>query len=195
MRGRLIPAGEPGPPAAPRAGAGAVLVGGVGQLFQGDLDLGRRAVDRLAVEVGDSEEVRVEELHYGAVAVAQRLEELEPRALVLVGAEARGDRPPGTVVRRVVEPTALDPEAVQRAVGDAVTGYVAIDLVVEVAQGLGCLPEDTVVIEVEPERTASSEELTPAATRALDEAVAMVAAELDRLGVPHRVPHAGPAGR
>ncbi|MGH9281391.1 MAG: hypothetical protein ACRD0S_00475, partial [Acidimicrobiales bacterium] len=73
----------------------AVLVGGVGELYQGDLDLGRVAVERLAQEaLGDH--VAVEDLHYGAVAVAQRLEELRPAHLVLVGGVAR-DRAPGTV--------------------------------------------------------------------------------------------------
>jgi Ni,Fe-hydrogenase maturation factor len=101
-----------------------VLVGGVGQLYQGDLDLGRLAAERLAAEALGPD-VLVEELHYGAVAVAQRLEELRPRALVLVGAVARGRRP-GTVERRLIRNLHLPPERVQRAVGDAVTGYVTL---------------------------------------------------------------------
>ena len=65
-----------------------VLVGGVSELFQGDLDLGRLAVARLLDEdLGPG--VLVEDLHYGAVAVAQRLEEVRPDTLVLVGAVRR----------------------------------------------------------------------------------------------------------
>ncbi|MBA3798713.1 MAG: hypothetical protein H0X18_06375, partial [Geodermatophilaceae bacterium] len=80
----------------------AVLVGGVSELFQHDLDLGRLAVERLQDEdLGQG--VVVEELHYGAVAVAQRLEDLRPAALVLISAVRRG-RPPGTVQRRRVDP-------------------------------------------------------------------------------------------
>ncbi|MEJ7744110.1 MAG: hypothetical protein WKF73_17155 [Nocardioidaceae bacterium] len=52
--------------------------------------------------------VLVEELHYGAVAVAQRLEDLRPDALVLVSAVRRG-RPPGTVERRRLDPPRLRP--------------------------------------------------------------------------------------
>ena len=64
-----------------------ILVGGVGELYQGDLDLGRRAVERLGTEdLGPG--VLVEELHYGAVAVAQRLEDLRPDLLILIGAVA-----------------------------------------------------------------------------------------------------------
>lgn len=156
-----------------------VLVGGVGQLYQGDLDLGRLAVERLTGEdLGRG--VLVEELHYGAVAVAQRLEELRPAALVLVGAIQR-QRAPGAVQRRRVEPAALDPGEVQLAVADAVTGYVTIDLVIEVAAGLGALPARTVCIEVEPARTGPSEQLSSSARDALDEAVELVRREVRRV--------------
>ncbi|HVM13553.1 MAG TPA: hypothetical protein VM287_04395, partial [Egibacteraceae bacterium] len=62
-----------------------VLVGGVYELFQGDLDLGRLAVERLREE-GLGAGVLAEDLHYGAVAVVQRLEELRPDAFVVVTA-------------------------------------------------------------------------------------------------------------
>lgn len=153
-----------------------MLVGGVGELWQGDLDLGRRAAEALAAEeLGPG--VLVEELSYGAVAVAQRLEELRPRALVLVGAAARG-RHPGTVERREVGGEPLPPAEAQLAVGDAVTGYVSIDLLVQVAQALGALPADTVAIEVEPVSTESSEQLTHEAEAGLAEALELVRTEV-----------------
>lgn len=158
-----------------------VLVGGVGQLYQGDLDLGRRAAERLGAEaLGPG--VAVEELHYGAVAVAQRLEDLRPAAVVLVGAGERG-RPPGTVQRRRVSPSTRPADEVQRAVADAVTGYVTIDLVVGVGAGLGALPARTVIVEVEPARTGPSEELSPEAEAGLDHAVELVRAEVRRVPV------------
>ncbi len=155
-----------------------ILIGGVGELYQGDLDLGRLAVERLASEeLGEG--VLVEELHYGAVAVAQRLEDLRPDLLILVGAVARG-REPGSVERRHLEPIPLDTAEFQAAIGDAVTGYVGIDLVVEVASGFGALPPRTVTIEVEPARVEPSEELSPEATVGLEEALELVRAELAR---------------
>lgn len=158
-----------------------VLVGGVGQLYQGDLDLGRRAADRLqGEELGP--ETRVEELTYGAVAVSQRLEELKPGTLILVGAEPRGE-PPATVRRRRIEAPDVDTASAQGAVADAITGYVAIDLVVEVAAALGALPPRTVSIEVEPVRTGPSEELTPDGQAALERALSMVRAEVRRVPV------------
>ncbi len=155
-----------------------VLVGGVGELYQGDLDLGRLAVERL-VEEELGPDVLVEELHYGAIAVAQRLEDLRPELLVLVGAARRG-RVPGTVERRLVRHTSLPAEEVQRAVRDAVTGYVDIDLVLEVAEGLGTLPARTVVIEVEPAWVEPCEQLSEEAQVALEQALELVRGEVMR---------------
>ena len=169
-----------------------VLVGGVGELFQGDLDVGRRAVERLLQEPlprpGRSPdpgsdpafEVIVEELHYGAVAVAQRLEELAPTTLILLGA-VRRDRPAGTVERRRIDAPALTTEQVQAAVGDAVTGYVGVDLVVEVATGFGVLPARTVSIELEPELVAPGDALSVSASQGLETMLEVVRQELERL--------------
>jgi hydrogenase maturation protease len=153
-----------------------VAVGGVGHLYQGDLDLGRVAVERLAADdLGRS--VAIEEFSYGAIAVAQRLEELRPDVLVLVGAVARG-REPGTVARSEVTEGDADPLEVQGAIADAVTGYIGLDLVVDVARGLGALPARTVLIEVEPAETAPSEQLSPAAEAALAQAIDLVRREV-----------------
>lgn len=173
---------EPLPAASSRDGPVPLLIGGVSQLYQGDLDLGRRAVEVLrdAPPVG----CRVEDLYYGAVAIAQRLEELEPSMLLLIGAEPRG-RTPGTVERRRIAALDLAPHEVQVAVGDAVTGYVGIDLVVEVAWGLGVLPARTVVLEVEPVTTGPGTELSSAGVRALHEVVGLARTEAERAPLLH----------
>jgi len=161
--------------------SGWILVGGVGQLYQGDLDLGRLAAEAL-IDAGLGPHVLVEELHYGAVAVAQRLQELEPIGLVLVGAEPRG-RVPGTVRRRRVPVTPIEPEEAQRAVSEASTGYVGIDLVVDVARAFDALPPWTVVVEVEPLTVGPGLPLSEPARRGLDEAIALVCQETGRLPV------------
>lgn len=161
---------------APAPSVVTVLVGGVGQLYQGDLDLGRRAVERLAGEpLGRG--VLVEDLHYGAVAVAQRLEDLSPRALVLIGAAERG-RAPGTLERRVVERVDRSVSELQESVGDAVTGYVTIDLVVDVAYALGVLPSHTVVVEVEPVLRGPAADLSERGRELLEEVLAIVREEV-----------------
>lgn len=154
------------------------LVGGVGELFQGDLDLGRFAALALQDEAKPPL-ILVEELHYGAVAVVQRLQELSVNSMILIGAVRRGSAP-GSVHRRLVRPPILRADELQAAVGDAVTGYVGIDLIVEVATGLGTLPPRTVVVEVEPENVSPGEGLTPAAAAGLDNAVDLVRAEVRR---------------
>ncbi len=156
-----------------------VLVGGVSELFQSDLDLGRLAIERLEGEALGPD-ILVEELHYGAVAVAQRLQEVRPEGLVLISAVLRG-RPVGTVERRLVDAPQLGPAELQAAVGDAVTGYVHVDLVVDVAAGLGVLPPRTVAVEVEPEKTSSGEGLSPSAQTGLEVALGLVRDELRRL--------------
>ena len=155
-----------------------LLVGGVYELFQGDLDLGRLAVERLRAEALP-DDVLAEDLHYGAVAVVQRLEELRPDAFVVVTA-VRRDRPPGAVERRRLDPVAVDPADFQAAVGDAVTGYVHVDLLVEVASGFDALPGRTVVVEVEPEHVGPRDGLTGTCAASLEQALDLVRAEVRR---------------
>jgi len=155
-----------------------VLVGGVYELFQGDLDLGRLAVERLRAGPLPAH-VLAEDLHYGAVAVVQRLQDLRPDSFVIVTA-VRRDRPPGTVERRRLYPPPVDPADFQAAVGDAVTGYVHVDLLVEVATGFEALPARTVAIEVEPAHVGPGEGLTPQAALALEQALELVGLEVRR---------------
>ncbi|TQM11100.1 hypothetical protein [Pseudonocardia kunmingensis] len=155
-----------------------VLVGGVGELFQSDLDVGRRAVDLLLTgQLGP--DVYIEELHYGAVAVAQRLEELRPDWLLLIGAVEWGGRP-GEVRRRVVRDLSPAPDDVQAAVRDAAVGYVGIDLLLDVCAGFGALPSRTVLLEVEPARTGPGDELSDETHAALLEVQGLVRTELAR---------------
>lgn len=155
-----------------------ILIGGVSQLFQGDLDLGRRAAEMLAAESWGPH-VTVEDFHYGAVAVAQRLEEVSPDVLVLVAATQRG-REPGTIERRRIVPVATPPQQAQASVGDAVTGYVDLDVLVDVCSTFGVLPERTVAFEIEPEQVWPSEDLSPQAERALGAVVERVRREVER---------------
>lgn len=157
-----------------------VLVGGVGELFQGDLDFGRLVAETLAGEaLGPG--VLVEELTYGALAVAHRLEEVAPSALVLVGAVARG-RPLGSVERRRVRDLRPNVEDVQQSVYDAATGYVTIDLLTEVCAGFGRLPSRTVTIELEPSVAGGPiAQLSADAQAAMPVALDLVRAEVRRI--------------
>lgn len=152
-----------------------VLVGGVSELYQGDLDFGRHAAEQLArMDLGH--DAVVEELHYGALAVAQRIGELRPGALVLIGARP-GGQAPGSIRRRRIRDHRPSPTEFQRAIGEAGTGYVGIDLILDVAAGLGVLPARTVTVELEPLSTGPAAALSPQATQALPRAVSLTRAE------------------
>lgn len=154
-----------------------VVVGGVGELFQHDLDLGRLAVERLA-ERPQRPGVVIEDFCYGAIAVTARLEELSADVLVLVAAKERG-RPPGTVTRRRVDDLDLDTETLQVAVGDAGTGYVDLDLTIEVAWAFRALPARTVAIEVEPAVVEPREGLSPECRDALEVVIDLLEREIE----------------
>jgi hydrogenase maturation protease len=156
------------------------LVGGVGELYQGDFDFGRRAFERLSREdLGAG--VIVEELSYGAVAVVHRLRELRPDALIVVGAADRA-RLPGTVERRRIGDLALPIDELQIAVWESSTGFVSIDLLLAVCHGFDALPRHTVAIEVEPAKAGPSETMSPEAEAGLEEALELVRSELEALG-------------
>ncbi|MDQ6884764.1 MAG: hypothetical protein M3077_11110 [Candidatus Dormibacteraeota bacterium] len=130
-------------------------------------------------------DVMVEDLFFGALAVCQRLEELRPEAMILVGAAVRG-RAPGSVLRREVEPMDLPIEELQHAVGEAATGYVSIDLVLEVATAFHALPDRAIVFEIEPETTAPGDTLSPAGESAVELAIELIKREVSALApAPH----------
>lgn len=156
----------------------AVLVGGVGELFQSDLDVGRRVVEQLVPErLGPG--VVVEELHYGAVAVAQRLQELRPDWLLLIGAVQWGGAP-GAVRRRVVRDPRPTADDVQAAVRDAAVGYVDIPLLLDVCAGFGALPARTVLLEVQPAATGPGTELSAPVLAAVAGLTDLVRVEVSR---------------
>ncbi len=111
--------------------------------------------------------------------MAQRLEDLRPQVLLLVSAVIRG-RAPGTVERRRLDPPQLDTATIQLAVGDAVTGYVHPDLVVEIATAFGVLPPRIVTFEVEPELVAPGEGLSAGGADALEQVLQLVRTEIRR---------------
>jgi hypothetical protein len=65
-------------------------------------------------------------------------------------------------------------------VAEALTGYVSIDLLLEVASGLGALPGRTVTVEVEPARLDPCDRLSPQAEAGLEQALELVRAEVGR---------------
>ncbi len=96
-------------------------------------------------------EIVVENLSYGPIAVVQRLE-AEPRPfdrLVLVAAVRRG-RPPGTVAVYRWDGALPPARVIQGCVAEAVTGIISLDNLLVIGRHFRALPDDVVVVEVEP---------------------------------------------
>ena len=126
------------------------LIAGVGYSNLSDLSVGPAVVAWLRKERWPAH-VEVDDLSYGPVAVVHRFAEASPpyRRLVLIGAADRGGGP--ARVRFYRWGGLLPPaEEVQARVAEAVTGVIDLDNLLVVAQQFGGLPEEVVVIEVQP---------------------------------------------
>lgn len=130
-----------------------VIVAGVGYRNLRDHSVGVEVVDRLEADAWP-DGVVVEDLSYNPIAVVQRLEDEPPdrrfQRAVIVGAVERSGRAPGTIaVYRWDGVLPVDQE-IHRAVTEAVTGVIALDNTLVVTRHFGALPDDVVVVEVEP---------------------------------------------
>ncbi len=164
-------------PEVPPARGLTVLVGGVGQLFQSDQDLGRLVVEQVQ-DLAMTPGVLVEDLSYGAIPVVHRLAEVRPDVLVLVGTTSSGRRP-GRVDRRVVTGVDRSDADLQGAVQDAGTGYVDLSLTIEVIVGLQAMPPRMVVVDIEPAETGPGEGLSAPVRATMPRVVSLVRREVD----------------
>ena len=130
------------------------LIGGIGYRDLRDHSVGVMVSDRLEARTWPSHIV-VEDISYNPIAVVQRFED-EPQTdrferAILVGATARGSRPPGTVTAYRWDGALPGDDIVQAAVAEAVTGVIALDNTLIIGRYFGGLPLDIVVVDVEPE--------------------------------------------
>lgn len=150
------------------------VIGGVGYRNLRDHSLGIVLSEELE-PLARPPELLVEDLCYGPVAVAQWLLDEAERGTpidraVLVTAIAREDgRPPGTISAYRWDHTLPSEEEIQRCVVDAVTGVIFLDNTLIVTEWMGALPEEIIVIEVEPLEHAFGDEMSPAVAGAYAE--------------------------
>ena len=140
------------------------FVGSFGRPGMRDLDFGRQVVDCLQ-QLDWPAGVVVEELPCSPALVLNRLQELRPVKVVLLGAVARGDEPPGAV-RRYAFHHATVPD---------------IDHSLTIARQWGGLPADTVIIEVEPADTGYGPGFSEVLAQSFDPVLGMVREELSHL--------------
>ncbi|MGI9079167.1 MAG: hypothetical protein ACR2G6_17835 [Gemmatimonadaceae bacterium] len=131
-----------------------VIVGGVAYPDLCDYSIGIEVQERLSMRTAPAHVV-VEDLSYNPIAIIQRLDDEPPEnrfgRMVVVSAVKRGNRPAGTVSCYRWDGGMPNDEEVQRAVTDAVTGIIALENTLVIARYFGALPDEVVVVEVEPE--------------------------------------------
>jgi len=126
-----------------------ILVGGVGLPWLRDLDFGTQFIRRVS-DLDWPEDVIIEDLSYSAHRVLHLLQELRPAKVVFVGAMPRDVDPPGTIRRYKLDLTPPPDQEVIDRLGEAVGGIIDLDHTLAIIRYWNALPEDTVVIEVEP---------------------------------------------
>jgi hydrogenase maturation protease len=154
-----------------------VLIGGVGYRWQRDASFGLIASDELS-QLDWPPGVEVADLGYGAIYVAQDMADAQPpfdRVILLTGI-ARG-RKLGQIYRTRWEDGALNPDDLVARIREAGAGVVDPDHLLVIAQHFGALPDDVVVIELEPVDVTGGEDLSPEAAGCLQEAIELARRE------------------
>ena len=158
--------------------AARTVIGGVGYRNLRDHSFGIVMSDELE-PLADPPRLLIEDLCYGPVAVGQWLLDEAVNApitrAVFVTAVAREDgRPPGTISAYRWDRVLPAEDEIHRAVTEAVTGVILLDNTLVVTQWMGALPEETIVVEVEPEAHAFGDSMSPAVAAVFPEAKRLV---------------------
>ena len=154
-----------------------VLIGGVGYRWLRDASFGLVATDELARQAWPPG-VEVADLGYGALYVAQDLGDASPPydRLILLAAVERG-RAPGRVFRERWSGAPFDPDDLQARIREAGAGVIDLDHLLAIAHYFGALPDDVVLVEVEPVETSGGEALSPAGAALLPEVLELARRE------------------
>jgi len=154
-----------------------VLVGGIGLPWLRDLDFGTQFVRR--VEALDwPEYVMVEDLSFAAHRALDRLLEIRPSRVILVGCMPREVDPPGTIRRYQLDLTPPPDEEVHERMGEAAGGIIDLDHTLAVVRYWKGFPENTVVIEVEPGDRSFGLGFSAEVEAVVDKVLAMVQEEV-----------------
>jgi hydrogenase maturation protease len=151
-----------------------ILIAGVGYQNLRDLSVGPVLVPVLR-ELDWPAGVDIGDLSFGPIAVVQRFQDRPnyyDRVVFLSGVE-RG-REPGQVYCYCWAGELPDSAEIQTRVGEAVTGVINLDNLLIIAQYYEVLPDDVVVVEVEPVDTGWGEGFTPSVEAVMDDVIATV---------------------
>lgn len=154
-----------------------VIVGAVGYPELCDYSAGLEVLDRLTAWAHPPNVV-LEDLSYNPIAVVQRFQDEAGATAferaILVSAVHRDGREAGTVDSYRWNGELPSTDEIQRAVTDAVTGVIALENTAVIGRYFGALPEEVVIVEIEPERHEFGEVLTDAVSAAVATACELV---------------------
>ena len=174
-----------------------VIVAGVGYRNLRDHSVGVAVADRL-LERAWSDDVVVEDLSYNPIAVLQRLEdepvEMRFTRAVVVAAVERGNRRAGAVTAYRWDGILPNDEEIQRAVAEAVTGVIALDNTLVVTRHFGGLPDEVVVIEVEPGVQEFGEDFSEPVAKVIDQVCELAVTMATDAEAASRLPSTGLGG-
>jgi len=154
-----------------------VLVSGIGYSNLSDMSFGRVLLGELA-GMSWPEHVRVEDLNFGPVMILQWLEEspVKYEKLILVNAAKRG-RAPGTLEVYRWHGQLPSEKEIQARVEEAVTGVIDMENMLVVCKQFGELPEEVLIVEVEPENDSWGPDFSPSVAARVGEALEIVRTE------------------
>ena len=174
-----------------------VLVAGIGYRNLRDHSLGVVLIDQLAARPWPAS-VSIEDLSFNPIAVVQRLQDdPEDRRFtraIFVSSVNRGTRIPGTVTAYRWDGVLPTAEEIHRAVCDAVTGVIHLDNTLVVIRHFGMLPDDVVVIEVEPFAHEYGDEFSAPVADAFERAYEIVVSLVNDPTAAERLPRTSLGG-
>lgn len=156
----------------PQEGA-RVLIAGVGYRNLRDLSVGPILMDRLKKEEWPPG-FDVEDLSYGPVGVMHNLDDRPAYDKIIVLGGVKRHRRPGQIHCYRWRHELPNPDEIQARMGEAVTGVISLDNLLILATYFKKLPEDVVVIELEPADETWGEGFSPLIDEAIPGVVELI---------------------
>ncbi|GAC1341731.1 MAG: hypothetical protein NVSMB29_12660 [Candidatus Dormibacteria bacterium] len=157
-----------------------ILVAGIGYPFLHDWSVGTRVAADLAQREWPAG-VEVDDWSFGPIDAVFKLRGAQPpyQRVIFFGCVNRG-RPPGTVVRRQWSAADMpSDEELQERIGESLSGVISLDNVVFICAGFHALPEDVVLLEVEPLEESWGDGYSPAVEKAIPELIGLIEREVE----------------
>lgn len=152
-----------------------VLIAGIGHLTLTDLGFGPQIIRRLE-NLNLPKNVEVEDLSASAVAALHKLTEKKYDKLILVSALQRGGKP-GTIYKEEPKVNLPDESEIQERMAESISGAISLDDTLIICEYYHVLPENLVLIGVEPESTSPSLSLSSTVEEVAEKIIDLVLQE------------------